>query len=184
MNRTTTTLDAFNTIILGGLAAGVLDAIDAVIAYGILGMNPVQVLQYVASGILGSSAYAGFTVTGIANAGLGAGLHFFIAFVVATIYYAGALKLPILGRRPAVAGPLFGASVFLFMTFLVLPNSNVTKNPFSLGLFLNGIIGHALFVGLPIALCATRPGRQSKGHPIRTAGSQVATSTQEGGDHT
>jgi hypothetical protein len=159
MNRSTNIPDAFNTIVLGGLIAGVLDAVDAVVAYGILGQNPVQVLQYVASGILGSSAYAGFTATGIANAALGAGLHFFIAFAVATFYYVAASKLAVLGRRPAASGLLFGAGVFLFMTFLVLPNTNVTKNPFSLGLFLNGIIGHALFVGLPIALYARRPGR-------------------------
>lgn len=161
MNRPSTIPDAFNTIILGGLVAGVLDAVDAVIAYGILGQNPVQVLQYVASGILGSGAYAGFTPVGIANAGLGAGLHFFIALVVASVYYAGALKVPILGRWPVASGLLFGASVFLFMTYLILPNSNVTKSPFSLGLFLNGIIGHALFVGLPIALYAARPRHQS-----------------------
>lgn len=161
MNSATNIPDAFNTILLGGLVAGVLDAVDAVIAYGILGQNPVQVLQYVASGILGNNAYAGFTAAGIANAALGAALHFFIAFVVAAVYYAGALKLPILRSRPVAFGLMYGASVFLFMTFLVLPNSNVTKNPFSLGLFLNGIIGHALFVGLPIALYATRPGRRS-----------------------
>jgi hypothetical protein len=144
---------------VGGLVAGVLDALDAVIAYGILGMNPVQVLQWRA-GFWETAPMQGFTAAGIANAGLGAALHFFIALVVATVYYAGALKLPILGRRPVPSGLLFGASVFLFMTFLVLPNSNLTINPFSLGLFLNGIIGHALFVGLPIALYATRPGRK------------------------
>jgi len=147
-------------IIVGGVVAGVLDAIDAVIAYGILGMNPIQVLQYVASGILGNSAYAAFTAAGVANARLGAALHFFIALVVATVYYAGALKFPALSRRRLVSGLSFGASVFLFMTFLVLPNSAVTKSTFSPGLFLNGIIGHALFVGLPIALFATRPRRQ------------------------
>ena len=161
MNRPMDIPDAFNTIILGGLVAGVLDAVDAVIAYGILGQNPVQVLQYVASGLLGSSAYAGFTGLGFANAGLGAALHFFIALVVAAVYYAGALKVPMLKSRPVTSGLIFGAAVFLFMTFLVLPNSNVTKNPFSLGLFLNGIIGHALFVGLPIALFAVRPRRQN-----------------------
>jgi hypothetical protein len=104
MNRTAKIPDAFNTIILGGLVAGVLDAVNAVIAYGILGMNPVQVLQYVASGILGNSAYAGLTATGFANAGLGAALHFFIALVVATVYYAGALKLPVLAAFRLLPG--------------------------------------------------------------------------------
>jgi hypothetical protein len=160
MNRTTIVPDAFYTIVWGGFIAGVLDAVDNVVAYGILGQNPVHVLQYVASGVLGNSAYAGFTAAGFANAGLGAALHFFIAFVVAAVYYAAARKLSILGQRPVLFGLLFGAAVFLFMTFIVLPNSSVTVSPLSLGLFLHGIIGHALFVGLPIALYATRPGRQ------------------------
>ena len=42
-------------IFWGGLIAGVLDAIDGVIAYGTQGLNPVQVLQYIASGALGKS---------------------------------------------------------------------------------------------------------------------------------
>jgi hypothetical protein len=174
MNRTTNLPDAFNTIILGGLVAGTLDAVDAVIAYGILGMNPVQVLQYLASGILGGSAYAGFSAAGIAYAGLGAGLHFIIACTVAAVYYAGALKLPALTRRPGAFGLLYGAGVFLFMTFLVLPSSNVTKSPFSVGLFLNGIIGHALFVGLPIAFYATRSRQQDLGDPMPVRPTVVA----------
>lgn len=43
---------AFGTIFWGGLTAGVLDSVDAVIAFGLKGMNPIQVLQYIASGAL------------------------------------------------------------------------------------------------------------------------------------
>ena len=161
MNRIITAPDAFNTIVWGGFAAGVLDATDAVAAYGILGMNPIQVLQYVASGLLGHSALPGGTFGGVANAGLGAVLHFLIAFTVAAVYYAAARKMPVLIRQSVVSGLAFGATVYLFMTFLVLPCSAVAKSPFSVGLFLNGIFGHALFVGLPVALFAKRPGRQN-----------------------
>jgi hypothetical protein len=35
MHRITPSPDAFNTIVRGGLMAGVLDALDAVVAYGI-----------------------------------------------------------------------------------------------------------------------------------------------------
>ena len=76
MNRITPRPDAFSTIVRGGLTAGVLDAADAVIAYGILGTSPIQVLQYVASGLLGNTAFAGNALPGVANAGLGAALHF------------------------------------------------------------------------------------------------------------
>ena len=42
------------------------------------------------------------------------------------------------------------------MNYLVLPLSAVSAGAFQLGLFLNGVIGHALFVGLPISLFARR----------------------------
>jgi len=142
----------YDTILWGGLTAGVLDSIDAVIAFGLMGMNPIQVLQYVASGALGSKAFNG----GLVTAALGAVIHFFIAFVVASVFYAASRKLSALYRNPAIWGPAFGAAVYLFMNFLVLPLSAVPKSPFSLGLFLNGIFGHAIFVGLPIAWFARR----------------------------
>ena len=44
-------------IFWGGLVAGALDALDGVIAYGTQGLNPIQVLQYIASGALGKSAF-------------------------------------------------------------------------------------------------------------------------------
>jgi uncharacterized membrane protein YagU involved in acid resistance len=143
---------AFDTILWGGLTAGILDSIDAVIAFGFKGMNPIQVLQYVASGALGSDAFKG----GLSTAALGAALHFFIAFVVAAVYYTASRKLPALYRNPAIWGPAFGAAVYLFMNFLVLPFSAVPKSSFSLALFLNGVFGHAIFVGFPIACFAQR----------------------------
>ena len=142
----------YDTILWGGLTAGILDSIDAVVAFGLTGMNPIQVLQYVASGALGSEAFKG----GLATAALGAALHFFIAFVVAAVFYAASRKLSALYRNPAIWGPAFGVTVYLFMNFLVLPLSAVPKSSFSLGLFLNGVFGHAIFVGLPIAWFARR----------------------------
>ena len=66
-------------ILWGGVVAGILDAADGVIDYGFQGLNPIQVLQYIASGALGTAAFQG----GLTAAGLGVVLHFFIAFVVA-----------------------------------------------------------------------------------------------------
>jgi len=143
---------AFDTIVYGGLIAGTLDSIDAVVAFGLKGMNPVQVLQYIASGVLGTDAFRG----GLETAGLGAGLHYFIAFVVALVYYTFSRRLPVLRTQAVTGGLTYGAVVYVFMNYFVLPLSAVPKSPFSLALFLNGIIGHALFVGLPIALFARR----------------------------
>ena len=146
---------AFDTIVWGGLTAGVLDSVDAVIAFGLNGMNPIQVLQFIASGLLGTAAFKG----GLATAGLGALLHFLIALVVAAVFYFASLKLPALYQQAAIWGLVYGTAVYLFMNCLVLPFSAVPKGPFSLPLFLNGLIGHALFVGFPIAWFARRSAR-------------------------
>ena len=143
---------AFHTIVWGGLLAGTLDAVDGVAAFGLKGMNPIQVLQYIASGLLGIASFEG----GLKTAGLGAILHYFIAFAVAAVYYVASLKLPGLHMHPVKWGLAYGVAVYLFMNYLVLPLSAVPKSPFSIGLFLNGVIGHALFVGFAIAWYAHR----------------------------
>ena len=136
----------------GGLIAGVLDPIDGVIAYGTQGLSPIQVLQYIASGALGKSAFQG----GLATAALGAGFHFTIAWVAAAVFVLASRQLEILKTHAVLAGLIYGAAVYFFMNYLVLPLSAVAPATFQLGLFLNGVIGHAVFVGLPIALFARR----------------------------
>jgi uncharacterized membrane protein YagU involved in acid resistance len=143
---------ASQAILWGGLIAGILDSIDAVIAFGLKGMNPIQVLQYIASGVLGTAAFQG----GLPTAALGAALHFFIAFVAAAVYYVASTKLPALAQQPVRYGLLYGVVVYFFMNYLVLPLSAVPKSPFSAALFLNGVIGHAILVGVTIALFTRR----------------------------
>lgn len=139
-------------IFWGGLVAGILDAVDGVIAFGTQGLNPIQVLQYIASGALGQSAFQG----GLATAALGAAFHFIIASVAAGVFVLATRRLEILKTHAVPAGLFYGATVYFFMNHLVLPLSAVAASTFHLGLFLNGVIGHALFVGLPISLFARR----------------------------
>jgi hypothetical protein len=49
----------------------------------------------------------------------------------------------------------------IVMNFVVLPQTAFVKSPLSLPLLLYGVLGHALFVGLPIALAARRITNQS-----------------------
>ena len=151
----TRTLTVFKAILCGGLVAGVLDAVDGVVAFGLKGLNPIQVLQYIASGLLGPSAFHG----GLGSAALGTILHFFIAFAVATVYVAASRRIAVLNSRAILFGLLYGVAVYSFMNYLVLPLSAVSPSPFSPGMFLNGMIGHAMFVGLPIALYARRAAK-------------------------
>ena len=139
-------------VLRGGVIAGVLDAVDGVVAFGlVLGMNPIQVLQYIASGVLGASAFTG----GLTTAALGAVLHFLIAFVAAGVYVAASRWLTVLRAHPVLCGVPYGVGVYVFMNYIVLPLSAVPTSGFSTVL-LNGVIGHALFVGLPIAWAARR----------------------------
>ena len=157
MNNTTVlaqkqALTNIQAIFWGGLVAGILDAVDGVIAFGTQGLNPIQVLQYIASGALGQSAFQG----GLATAALGAAFHFIIAWVAAGVFVLATRRLEILKTHAVPAGLLYGAAVYFFMSYLVLPLSAVAASTFHVGLFLNGVIGHALFVGFPISLFARR----------------------------
>lgn len=138
-------------IAVGGSLVGVLDALDATVALHLaLGLTPMPIYQFVASGLLGPSAFAG----GVPTALLGLGLHFLIAFGAATTFVLVASRVPALVRAPVPWGLAFGVAVWMFMGKVVLPLSQVQPSPFHLGLLLNGVIGHALFVGLPVALAA------------------------------
>src|SRR5215831_1090116 len=128
-------------ILWGGLVAGTLDAVDSVIAFGTQGLSTIQVLQYIASGALGRSAFQG----GLLTAALGAAFHFGIAWVAAGMFVFATRRLEIFKTQAVTAGLLYGAAVYFFMNYLVLPLSAVAPGTLQLGLFLNGVIGHALF---------------------------------------
>jgi uncharacterized membrane protein YagU involved in acid resistance len=76
--------------------------------------------------------------------------------VAAAVFVLASRRLEILKTHAVLVGLIYGAAVYFFMNYLVLPLSAVAPATFQLGLFLNGVIGHAVFVGLPIALFARR----------------------------
>jgi uncharacterized membrane protein YagU involved in acid resistance len=134
------------------LLAGVLDAVDGVVAYSFQGLNPIQVLQYIASGAFGAASFRG----GLLTAGAGVLFHFFISFSVATSFYGACRLVPQFARYYIASGLAYGAGVYFFMNYGVLPLTAVAPSPFYLPMFLNGVIGHAVFVGLTIAWFAHR----------------------------
>ena len=146
---------ACNAIVLGGLTAGTLDILDAFVVSLMNGGTPVRVLHAIASGVLGRAAYEG----GVPAAALGLALHFVIATSAATVYWLASLKLPILLRRPVICGLVFGLAVWAFMYHVVLPIT--FGRPYAvpaLSQLANQLAIHALGVGLPIALIASRAG--------------------------
>lgn len=137
-------------LLLGGLTVGVLDALDALVFFGLRGVPPVRLFQGIASGLLGRSAFAG----GMTTALLGIVLHFIIAFAVVATYHLAARRLPGLALRPWTYGPLYGLLVYAVMNFMVIPLSAIGARSPSAGDLLNGLLIHALGVGLPAALSA------------------------------
>jgi hypothetical protein len=150
---------ALDTILYGGLVVGILDGLFALIFYGlILGAKPMRIFQSVASGLLGSSSYEG----GIQTFLLGILLHFVVATCIATVYYLASLKLPVMIHHAVVCGLIYGMIAYLGMNYVIVPLSAIGSRPFSLRLFLPAFIGHALLVGLPIALLARRSAKANK----------------------
>ena len=147
---------AFDTIFYGGLAIGILDGLFALALYGlILGGSPVRIFQAVAAGLLGAAAFEG----GIPAFLLGVLLHFVVAASIAAVYYLASLAFPSLIRHPVPGGLICGMIAYLGMNYVVIPLSAARSAPFSLSMFLAGIIGHAFLVGLPVALLARRSAR-------------------------
>lgn len=137
-------------LVLGTLTVGVLDILDAFVFFGFRGVTPLQVLQSIAAGLLGRAAFRG----GMPTALLGLLLHFFIAFVIVAFYYLVSRRFPVLRRRPWISGPLYGLLVYIVMTQLVLPLSAAVTGPRPAAVIINGLLIHALGVGLPSALFA------------------------------
>lgn len=152
---------ALETILYGGLAVGILDFFDANIFFGLIrGAKPANIWKFVASGLIGQAAFSGGTKTVL----LGIALHFVVAFILATIYYFASLGIPALIRQAMICGPVYGIVAHFVMTFVVTPLSAAPPRvSYPIPVMLNGVIGHALLVGLPIAYFARRSARKNIG---------------------
>jgi len=139
-------------IVWAGLIAGAMDITAAFVVYGFFGATPLRILQGIASGLLGPSAFEG----GMGTAVLGLLCHFTIAFGAATVFFVLSRKIPFLTRQFLLAGVLYGVAVYFFMGRVVIPLSRVHRNPFSLKMMVIGIVIHIFCVGLPISTTIKR----------------------------
>ena len=151
---------AFETIVYGGLAVGILDFFDAWLFFGVYSGGGFQrVWHGVAAGVLGGeAARAGGWNTAI----LGIILHFVVSFGVAVVYFLAASRFQFMIRQPLVTGLIYGVIVHLVMKYVVIPFSAIgVVSAYTLPNALNSYIGHALLVGLPVALIASWSARKS-----------------------
>jgi hypothetical protein len=141
-------------LLYGTLAVGILDLLDAVVFFGLRGVQPIRIFQSIASGLLGRAAFSG----GTASAALGIALHFFIAFLIVAVFFLASRRLPALVRAPVLSGLIYGIGAYIVMQYLVIPLSAAGTGRFSWPVFVNGVLIHMFGVGLPAALVAARAG--------------------------
>ena len=152
---TTERSQAFPAIAWAGLIAGVLDISSAFILSYPKGVGPIRVLQGVAAGLVGRESA---TNGGLVTAGLGLAIHFFIAFVAATVFYVTSREFAFLTRHPVISGLLYGVVVYGFMYWVVMPLAYPVVHP-SLVRDLTAVCVHMFLIGLPISLIVRRHSR-------------------------
>ncbi|MFZ0629721.1 MAG: hypothetical protein WA399_02085 [Acidobacteriaceae bacterium] len=147
LQRGARTFSVSRAILYATLVVGVLDASDGVVYLGLHGQNPIQVLQYIASSLLGPRSFS----DGLASAVLGLVLHFAVALVVAAIYILASRRVAVLRTQWVLLGLLYGVTVWTVMNLVFLPHTAIVHSPITTAAVVSGVMGHALFVGLPSA---------------------------------
>jgi hypothetical protein len=139
-------------ILLGGIIAGTLDIGAASL---INRAKPTRILQVIASGLLGKSAFADNSTVG-----LGLVLQWAMSIIIASIFVVAVQWRPVLKRHWLKAGLAYGVVIFLVMNYVVLPLSAIGHAPrFRVVHFMEDIVAMLLF-GMIVAFFAReRPNR-------------------------
>ena len=109
-------------IVVGALIAG---SVDILVASAIYHASPATILQAIASGLIGRASYDG----GAGTVALGLMLQWLMSLIIAAIYGAAAVRMPVLFDKPVRFGALYGVGVFIVMGFIVVPLSAAYPRP-------------------------------------------------------
>ncbi|HEY5972192.1 MAG TPA: hypothetical protein VIT22_09490 [Pseudoxanthomonas sp.] len=137
-------------LLLGGVTAAFLDLSFAAIYWTTLhGSSTTQVLQSIASWVLGANAFTG----GSQTAALGAALYAYLMCVLTALYHAAAGRYPVLLRRPLACGAAYGMGMYLLIFKFIVPNFTAAPaQPPSLTWTLVCVVAYAVLIGIPCAL--------------------------------
>jgi hypothetical protein len=137
------------SIALGGVILAIAQFIVGEwFLYSVVDKTPFEVvLQYVASGALGMSAFEDGTATAL----LGVLFHLLISLVIAGVFILSVDRTPLL-RRYAIAG-VYGVGVYFVMNHIVIPLSAAPPLPDpTTRQFIERIIEHGLVIGLTLGI--------------------------------
>lgn len=136
-------------IVLTCLLAGTLDILSAIVDSSIrFKITPVELFQFIASGVFGPKAFSG----GIPMAIAGLLFHYFIASCWTVFFFLIIPKFKFSPKYKIPVGLLYGIFVWLVMNLIVVPLSNVHKVKFTWSHTIMGMLYLMFMIGLPISL--------------------------------
>jgi len=155
-------LSPTRALLFGALTVGTLDALDAIVFFGIRnGATPMRIFQAIAAGVLGQASFQG----GLASAALGVVCHYTVALGIVTTFFLVSRRLRALTDHAVPAGIAYGIVAYLVMNLVVVPMSAATPAHKTLAVIVNGVLIHMFGVGLPSALWARAAAVPHAGHP-------------------
>ena len=148
-----------NSLLRSSVIAGlIIGAADEIIYHwfitSVVGGTPLITLyQYIASGALGESAFAG----GIVTALLGVLFHYLFSIVIAGVFILSADRIPLLRRYVIPGSLLYGFGVFIVMNMIVTPLSATPPLPApTTSQLIVMIVDHVLIFGLLLGMLVRR----------------------------
>lgn len=147
------------TILATALFVGTLDLSAALIQYySRTGKDPFRpVLCFVASGLLGKSAYRSGDIVLLA----GLLIHYCVAATFTALFFLLVAQQPFARQHRLLTGILYGALVWMIMNLVVLPLSAAQPLPKTVSSVAIGMGILILCIGLPLALVANqKPARK------------------------
>jgi hypothetical protein len=147
---------SLKAVLIGGLLAGAADMSYALLWFsGVKGVPWMKIPQSVAGGLIGKGSFDG----GMGTVILGLGLHWLIALIWATVYvFVGRKFLPAILRQPIPFGLAYGAWIYFFMNWVVLPLDTMHTQPHFApwSTWLTGLFVHMAGIGLAISISASK----------------------------
>jgi uncharacterized membrane protein YagU involved in acid resistance len=143
----------WSAVLKAGFIVGCLDIISALIYFRIrTGRDPLIVLKYISSAVLGKSAFTGGTSVVL----LGLLFHFLIAFAFTLLFFLLYPKLANIRKNRLLLGILYGLFIWTIMNLLIVPSTLITRAPFNwTGAIINMLI-LIVAIGIPLSWMANR----------------------------
>jgi len=144
-------------VLLAGLVVSILIAAGTTTNYVLSGgKNPVRLLNFVASGMFGRTAFQASGQAATMMAVLGAVFHIMVSLIWSTLFFAASSRIGLLMKDWRLVGLGYGLLIWSTMAFLVMPMSHAPDAPVKVPDAFVDIIIIILGAGLPISYLAHR----------------------------